>query len=331
MGAWLAIEGAIFIILLTVAWVSFRPGAAAAYVEKQIIYSRGHMWAFVAIALCYAIISGLDDNIRYFLEEAGNHSEFIYEFIYLFGAVVYIAAGYMTDKLKPVKNLVTISFAAVCVIFFLLFFASSETMDFIYAIFSKIPIYMLWVIFVTLPIRFSKRQSNPSFAGFGYAILYSGMIPTSVLFYFFPEEYFRVVIAFVFIFALAALIAVFHLSAALEKQNFRLHLNTKEDEISLLAEEITALKSNIIPPDFSSFAAAYDLTDKESDLLPLISGLLTAEEIAKEVHLSVRTIKFHTGNILKKTSCKNRRELRTFIESYTPKDITAHFNGNIKP
>ncbi len=48
-----------------------------------------------------------------------------------------------------------------------------------------------------------------------------------------------------------------------------------------------------------------DLSEREIEVLSHICKGLTTDEIAKELHLSPKTIKSHRANLLEKTACKN--------------------------
>ncbi|PKG78738.1 hypothetical protein CXF80_10685 [Shewanella sp. Actino-trap-3] len=56
-------------------------------------------------------------------------------------------------------------------------------------------------------------------------------------------------------------------------------------------------------------------TKKEQQVLSLILHGLTNEEIAKELSISVNTVKMHVQNIYKKTKIKNRGQLFAFAAS----------------
>jgi DNA-binding NarL/FixJ family response regulator len=51
------------------------------------------------------------------------------------------------------------------------------------------------------------------------------------------------------------------------------------------------------------------LSPMESRVLPLLKRALSNKEIASEMHLSERTVKFHVSNLLKKFNCTSRAEL----------------------
>lgn len=54
----------------------------------------------------------------------------------------------------------------------------------------------------------------------------------------------------------------------------------------------------------------YNLTDRETEVLQEVMQDKKITDIAAELVVTERTVKFHIGNILKKTDCKNQRELR---------------------
>lgn len=60
---------------------------------------------------------------------------------------------------------------------------------------------------------------------------------------------------------------------------------------------------------FERFAAHCGLTARERDILRLVLAEKTNAEIAGELVVSERTVKFHMTNLLKKTGCRNRLEI----------------------
>ncbi len=59
----------------------------------------------------------------------------------------------------------------------------------------------------------------------------------------------------------------------------------------------------------SNKSIVVNLTPRELEVLRLISSGYSNEQIAKELHLSFDTIKWHRSNILSKTGCKNTASL----------------------
>ncbi|MBQ2088124.1 MAG: helix-turn-helix transcriptional regulator, partial [Selenomonas sp.] len=54
----------------------------------------------------------------------------------------------------------------------------------------------------------------------------------------------------------------------------------------------------------------YNLTDRETEVLQEVMQGKKIGDIAQTLVVTERTVKFHISNILKKTDCKNQRELR---------------------
>jgi DNA-binding CsgD family transcriptional regulator len=61
---------------------------------------------------------------------------------------------------------------------------------------------------------------------------------------------------------------------------------------------------------FEHFAARHDLTAREGEVLRLVLANKTTTQIATELFVSENTVKYHVRNLLKKTGCKNRREVK---------------------
>ena len=60
---------------------------------------------------------------------------------------------------------------------------------------------------------------------------------------------------------------------------------------------------------FETFAQRYGLTARERDVLRLVLAEKSNSEIAAELVITEATVKYHVGNLLKKTGCKNRLEV----------------------
>ena len=61
---------------------------------------------------------------------------------------------------------------------------------------------------------------------------------------------------------------------------------------------------------FEEFCVSYELSMREREVMKLLLTELSNTEIASELFVTESTVKFHVHNILKKTDCKNRQELR---------------------
>ena len=76
---------------------------------------------------------------------------------------------------------------------------------------------------------------------------------------------------------------------------------SKSTELQSSAEEVT---------DFHSiFVEKYGLSSREIQILDEILSLHSNKEIAASLFITEATVKFHVGNLYKKTNCKNRNEL----------------------
>lgn len=70
-------------------------------------------------------------------------------------------------------------------------------------------------------------------------------------------------------------------------------------------------------PDYvRQFAARYELSQRETDLLRLIISGSTNKEIADKLYISENTVKFHVRNLLHKTDCTKRKELLSLFDSF---------------
>jgi DNA-binding CsgD family transcriptional regulator len=61
---------------------------------------------------------------------------------------------------------------------------------------------------------------------------------------------------------------------------------------------------------FVRFSVRHDLTAREVEVLRLVLDNKTTTQIATELFVSENTVKYHVRNLLKKTGCKNRREIK---------------------
>ncbi len=66
---------------------------------------------------------------------------------------------------------------------------------------------------------------------------------------------------------------------------------------------------------FDDFSINYNLSARERDVLRLLLDDKTNKEISEEICVSENTIKFHVRNLLKKTGCKSRVELKMVYRS----------------
>ena len=66
---------------------------------------------------------------------------------------------------------------------------------------------------------------------------------------------------------------------------------------------------------FDSFAAQYELSSREREILQLVLTGRSNPEMAANLYISESTVKFHIHNLLKKTGCENRLSLVALYRS----------------
>ena len=65
-----------------------------------------------------------------------------------------------------------------------------------------------------------------------------------------------------------------------------------------------------------AFYKEYDISDRETEVMEMLLQNLNNKEIAEKLFVSASTVKFHIHNILKKTSCANRKQLLELYNNY---------------
>lgn len=68
---------------------------------------------------------------------------------------------------------------------------------------------------------------------------------------------------------------------------------------------------------FGHFVSDHGLSERQTEVLRLLLDGRTNQQIASELVVSDNTVKFHVRNVLQKTGCKNRAELRAKYDLYT--------------
>jgi DNA-binding NarL/FixJ family response regulator len=79
-----------------------------------------------------------------------------------------------------------------------------------------------------------------------------------------------------------------------------------------LMERVVAVKEKAESQPASAPAYPDGLTQREVEVLQLIAAGKTDREIADELFISARTVGYHVGNILNKTTSSNRTEAATY-------------------
>ncbi|MGI6221363.1 MAG: helix-turn-helix transcriptional regulator [Coriobacteriales bacterium] len=98
---------------------------------------------------------------------------------------------------------------------------------------------------------------------------------------------------------IAAAIALVATGFALVRLFSRLYGSTAQADPGPTEEEL-----------FEEFAASYELSARERDVLRQLVDGRTNAEIAADLFIAEGTVKFHVGNLLKKTESRNRTDLR---------------------
>ncbi len=79
-------------------------------------------------------------------------------------------------------------------------------------------------------------------------------------------------------------------------------------------------KLEILPPisaaDLEDFFAKKGLSKREQEIVPLILEGKSNEEIARELYISIHTVKNHTYNVYQKLGVKNRLRLSRLVQSH---------------
>ena len=72
-------------------------------------------------------------------------------------------------------------------------------------------------------------------------------------------------------------------------------------------------------PDFilQEFCNRYDISSREKEVLDLVLQGKSNPVIASTLYVSENTVKFHMKNLLKKTGCENRKQLKTLFDDFT--------------
>ncbi|HVV70462.1 MAG TPA: LuxR C-terminal-related transcriptional regulator, partial [Verrucomicrobiae bacterium] len=68
-------------------------------------------------------------------------------------------------------------------------------------------------------------------------------------------------------------------------------------------------------------------TDREFQILQLLGEVKSNGEIAKQLHLSIKTVQTHRMNLAQKLAIKSGPELLRFALQYVEKDASAGYSG----
>lgn len=79
---------------------------------------------------------------------------------------------------------------------------------------------------------------------------------------------------------------------------------------------ITAKEAKTPEEKSTSFRSIYDLSTREFEVLSLLVNDLSNREIADQLFISENTVRFHVSNLLKKTNCQSRKELKKLYSNH---------------
>ncbi|RKT17962.1 DNA-binding NarL/FixJ family response regulator [Streptomyces sp. 1114.5] len=84
---------------------------------------------------------------------------------------------------------------------------------------------------------------------------------------------------------------------------------------SITAEVVTAMARRLPGPPLHTPPLLHLLTPREQEVLTLIAGGLSNAEMAAELHLSEKTVKFHVSNVLGKLRVRSRAQAMVYARS----------------
>ena len=92
-------------------------------------------------------------------------------------------------------------------------------------------------------------------------------------------------------------------------------------DITKGASEGTSESNEPTAPDpeliLQKFCNKYDISSREKEVLDLVLQGKSNPVIASTLYVSENTVKFHMKNLLKKTGCENRKQLKTVFDDFT--------------
>lgn len=96
---------------------------------------------------------------------------------------------------------------------------------------------------------------------------------------------------------------------------------------STYEKELESQAVEPIPYGLESQIEQYNLTVREKQILAFILSGSQIKEIAKELYITERTVKFHITNILTKTGTKNQKELISYFLYHNNSSLPTFYNS----
>lgn len=68
--------------------------------------------------------------------------------------------------------------------------------------------------------------------------------------------------------------------------------------------------------NMDDFIKAYKITNREHEIIDLLTKSLQYKEIAEKLNISFETVKSHASNIYQKTGAKGKMDLKHILQNY---------------
>lgn len=249
--------------------------------------------SLIIISGCAILLFSLVNNIGFSFSASEVQNGLRIEFSRLFYAAGLIAGGIVTDKSRKYGAICAL--ASLVIPFIVLALKGETISSTIFWALGYLSFGFYSVFRVILFSDIAKRQGLLYLSGFGLLIGRIGDSAGSELnTLLYSNKLIQVILAAVFfiaaVFLFAKLYQMLYIPAA-ERQK-------TEREI------------------FEDFSINHDLSAREREVLRLLLNDKSNKEISAVICVSENTVKFHVRNLLQKTGCKNRVELKAVYHSF---------------
>lgn len=266
------------------------------------------IWLTAAVVII-SYLSSLYEGVTSLVYTAYEQSIFNTRLLY---GISVVMAGFIAD-LKGRRYLSLISFSVMTLLVlnvFLLKYPSIKTLNWMVLFLGA----GFLAMFVTINfIDIAHLTSKPAlWTGAGRIIKHSVCALGTVLGAYFwssPDTGLLIIITQYLLLLIVLTFLLFKLYQMFihEKADYSIPDLPAPDISPILEKELTVHNDDLLP-DYLDIEA-YQLTDREKQVLASIITRSTIKEIAAELYISERTVKFHIKNILTKTDTKNQKDL----------------------
>lgn len=90
----------------------------------------------------------------------------------------------------------------------------------------------------------------------------------------------------------------------------------KNLQIEAVPSNDTPLSAESVAEEKPEFSSLYDFTSRECEVFELALEGCSNKEIANKLFITENTVKYHVKNLLKKTGCKNKGELKNLYSTF---------------